>query len=221
MYLPEDPSYINPQSTMYAEPQTPADAYVAPQDPRMHIHAPIPISAYSTLLPTIDAQSPTPIPPPQAQVQAQVPPQPELACHSLSESGHPVAYVLVAPDEDVKPYNPVDYYAHVPQMMFQTPCELLTELNTRDRAPAAAPMAGNGNVNAQQPPHAAYGVISAPCESLTAPSSPSTPASACEPESEARAPRKLRVLANGKPENQRKAHFRFVAENIGFQPTDP
>ncbi|EIW64413.1 uncharacterized protein TRAVEDRAFT_158646 [Trametes versicolor FP-101664 SS1] len=75
------------------------------------LHAPIPVSGYSTLLAsnTGDTQA--------------------LA---FSPHGYP------APVEETKPHigeqtNPLDVYLHAPQVLFPTPSELLTDLNARER----------------------------------------------------------------------------------------
>ncbi|PSR76257.1 hypothetical protein PHLCEN_2v8574 [Hermanssonia centrifuga] len=144
------------------------------------IHAPIPISAYSTLLPSIE------------QSQPLVHSQTKQDCFTSAESVVP-AFVACEAQEH---YGPLDCYVDAPQATFPTPCELLNELAARDRAAHLFP----------SDPGASSSMSSAD-EHLA--------------KSKPKKTWKSRPVTNGKPENQRKAYFRSVAENVGFKPTDP
>ncbi|THH02141.1 hypothetical protein EW026_g683 [Hermanssonia centrifuga] len=143
------------------------------------IHAPIPISAYSTLLPSIE------------QSQPLIHSQSKHDYYTSAESVVP-AFVACEPQE---PYSSLDCYVDAPQAMFPTPCELLSELAARDRAAHLFP-SDSGTSSSMS--NAAELAKTKPKKSW-----------------------KSRPVTNGKPENQRKAYFRSVAENVGFKPTDP
>lgn len=91
--------------------------------------------------------------------------------------------------------NPLDVYLDAPQVLFPTPSELLTDLNTRSEASARAE--------------------TQPAEK--------SPASSSSTSSSSSALGKRKREAREKPENlnQRKAYFRSVSENVGFTITDP
>ncbi len=99
------------------------------------------------------------------------------------------------PAEPTEEENPLDVYLEAPQVLFPTPSELLTDLNTRSEVSARA--------EAQ------------PTEKSLASSSPTSSSSS--------ALGKRKREAREKPENlnQRKAYFRSVSDNVGFTITDP
>ncbi|KAJ3531497.1 hypothetical protein NM688_g7567 [Phlebia brevispora] len=198
--------YVQPSDTYPPPPYEPPTDYLPVQiypevsEPAVQIHAPIPISAYSTLLPAIQDNNPTPQPAPGA-----------TAGHA-SSSQVPRITVIDATPEDVKPYNPVDYYANVPQTTFPTPCELLISTQTHTGSTSFPPQ----NVSADIPPE----------QQPSTPSTPFSPSPSGDFEHEPSTPvpempGQASPQSVKKPENQRKAYFRSVAGNVGFQLTDP
>lgn len=158
------------------------------------IHAPIPVSAYSTLFSALHHPTPTPQP------------HPEPAMEHPSSVYVPSDNPFIAPTEDAQPYNPVDHCTNAPQTTFPTPCDLL--------------------VTIQGQPRAQLSQDSLSSHESSAPSSPCTSRSAGDTEPEeplftqdGSAKASQRPIK--KPENQRKAHFRSVADKVGFQATDP
>ncbi|KAI1793906.1 hypothetical protein LXA43DRAFT_181557 [Ganoderma leucocontextum] len=99
------------------------------------------------------------------------------------------------PSQPTDEQNPLDVYLDAPQVLFPTPSELLTDLNTRSEVSARA--------DAQ------------PAEK--------SPTSASSTSSSSSSLGKRKREAREKPENlnQRKAYFRSVSENVGFTITDP
>ncbi|KAI0778538.1 hypothetical protein BD413DRAFT_110849 [Trametes elegans] len=133
------------------------------------LHAPVPVSGYSTLLlPTYDTHV------------AEVP-------YTVERFG---------PVEEPKPPtqddgNPLEVYSKAPQVLFPTPSELLTDLNSRERGAR-----NDGDSPDTSPSKLALGrtFTRAKVELCDEP------------------PENL---------NQRKAYFRAVSDNVGFTVTDP
>ena len=177
----------------------------ATADTALPIHAPVPISAYSTLLPSIhqSPRSPTP--------------QPLMETAALPKAEPTYAHATAA-DEDVKPFNPIALYVDMPQKTFPTPCELLSELTARDQlADTALPYPlRSATDHANHPQDFACG-----SSGRVSPLSPAAEAFTLDADAASKASRRGRVHPVKKPETQRKAHFRAIAENIGFKPTDP
>lgn len=185
----------DPASMVYPTP-TPSP------ETSVHIHAPVPVSAYSALLPSIDesARSPTPQPHP-------------LSVRAIRAALPNSGTAQIPARDDTKPSIPIVCYASVPQQTFPTPCELLSELTAHDRAcaeispphrPQPAPSHGNRHLR---------GEVLAADQCV---------ASLSQPDAKGmKAVRRTRANPAKKPETQRKAHFRAIAENIGFKPTDP
>ncbi|KAI0361230.1 hypothetical protein OH77DRAFT_1417467 [Trametes cingulata] len=83
-------------------------------DAGIPLHAPVPVSGYSALLTSALGDAP--------------------------DLGFP-PHDCIAPAEESKPFvdgqaNPLDVYLDAPQILFPTPSELLTDLNTRERGTA-------------------------------------------------------------------------------------
>ncbi|TBU62004.1 hypothetical protein BD310DRAFT_811616 [Dichomitus squalens] len=108
-----------------------------------------------------------------------------------SDAAIPEAKPYAATDEE----NPLDVYLDAPQILFPTPSELLSDLNTRSESGGGA-----AQIDAQEKSRS------------TSMSSSSGPSLA-----------KRKRESREKPENlnQRKAYFRAVSENVGFTITDP
>ncbi|TCD60675.1 hypothetical protein EIP91_009709 [Steccherinum ochraceum] len=158
-------------------------------DQAVHIHCPIPVSAYSTLLPQQALQNnaqPSPTPP---------------SSESRPEGPNPIPATA---SSQQAAQAPIEQYVPTPQVIFQTPCELLNDLAARAAAQATYPSGS-----------------SAPPAPLTVEESASNDG-AQEVKSKSRfSSRNVKQPGGARPENQRKAYLRSVANNIGFQPTDP
>ncbi|KAK7694856.1 hypothetical protein QCA50_002044 [Cerrena zonata] len=138
------------------------------------IHAPIPISPYSSLIPppasggnhaSSSRINANPDHPAQLHSQSAV----NLASHVESDT------------------SPLDHYMNAPQVTFPTPCDILNDLAAKNQDPSQR----------------------SDTPDITTPKPKARTLKASKPDSE-------------KPtENQRKAYFRGVAENVGFKLTDP
>ncbi|KAI0639758.1 hypothetical protein C8Q77DRAFT_1152710 [Trametes polyzona] len=107
-------SYIHPDYVPYQS----APGGVPHEEPvnnGIPLHAPVPISGYSTLLAS-DAGDP---------------------------AFAPLSYVEESKPRIVDQANPLDVYLHAPQVLFPTPSELLTDLNAREREARNAGEAGS------------------------------------------------------------------------------
>lgn len=176
------------------------------------IHAPIPISAYSTLLPHVQcAQEPSVSAKPveagkrQEDVARSHPviislspaPEPSQTSNETGNDGHhlPQASVdAVSPAQLSYPSSPV-----------QVP-----ELAQSWLHPAAPPFLD------VHTPFVEASASSTPCSSTASPSQ-----TIAKSKNRPKIPTTLQPAMPGKPENIRKSYFRSVADNVGFQPTDP
>ena len=204
----EDASYVHDFASMSAPVQsTPL------------IHSPIPVSAYSTLLAHVQRAS-------QESTSSSPHSQPE-ASHVPSQAGghsHP-AIIRLSPapqhalpfptssvevDEDTTPRSTLEEYC-AQQVTFPTPSELLSNL------------AQNEASSASVPEHSAQAPTVEVTDASPSPSRDPTPPAQRVPKAKSRAkvPTVLQPAQPGRPENLRKSYFRSVADNVGFQPTDP
>ncbi|PIL31610.1 hypothetical protein GSI_06312 [Ganoderma sinense ZZ0214-1] len=144
------------------------------------LYAPVPVNgpAYPSVLTTAEDDAPSTSYPP-----------------SYSGSESDAENLESKSAEPTEEENPLDIYLDAPQVLFPTPSELLTDLNTRSEVSARAEA---------QPSE----------KSPTVSSSGSSSSSALG---------KRKREAREKPENlnQRKAYFRSVSDNVGFTITDP
>lgn len=144
-----------------------------------------------------------------------------------------------------KENSPLEFYLSAPQVMLPTPCELLTDsLSSRGRVtgngttatagvPGGHPSPTATDTSASDHSQSVSGTTSGPhlSQDDSPCSSPSTVASGiAAASSSASSSRKMQHGAparSGKSKslkqsaNQRKTYFGLVAENVGFQPTDP
>ncbi|OSD03614.1 hypothetical protein PYCCODRAFT_1466977 [Trametes coccinea BRFM310] len=102
-------SYFDSEYSPYQQPNTHSER--TGSGASIPLHAPVPVSGYTTLLASPEGEPPQQGIPPFGQV-----PLPE----------------------ETKPYvagedNPLDVYLETPQILFPTPSELLTDLNSRER----------------------------------------------------------------------------------------
>ncbi|KAH8102472.1 hypothetical protein BXZ70DRAFT_784319 [Cristinia sonorae] len=186
-YPAAPPLYTQPASQDY---NSLGFHYPEPDNPVL-IHQPIPISAYSTLLPQVpetSSQDPSTPSPSQA-----TPAAPDLTQEQSHDEQEEDASPEPAATTDIQ--GGTDQFVHAPQVMFPTPCDLLNDLAMRNRSSIPTSLPGSQPL-AQSSPDG------------TAKLTKGRTASARK----TKAPR---------PENQRKAYFRSVAHNVGFDPTDP
>ena len=137
------------------------------------IHAPIPISPYSTLIPPPTSGTGHA---PNSHVSST-----ENATHLQSQSTTNLA-------TNVNQNTPLTRYTAGPQGTFPTPCDLLSDLSSKEQD------ASRGS------------------ETPDISSSKSKSKTVKAPKSDSEKPA---------AENQRKAYFRGVSENVGFKLTDP
>ncbi|EKM61183.1 uncharacterized protein PHACADRAFT_190331 [Phanerochaete carnosa HHB-10118-sp] len=180
------------------------------------IHSPIPVSAYSTLLAHVEYASQ------ESSTSSPKSPQAETLHESSQDvaHSHPTIIALspapehpplppafdISEDGDLKSRGTVEPYTAL-HATFPTPSELLNGL-MQDKSEASAVSGA----------HVPVEVLDA-CQLSDPPSPPSQPAARAR--NRARIPSTLRPAQPGKPENLRKGYFRSVADNVGFQPTDP
>lgn len=144
-----------------------------PAEVQSEIHAPIPISPYSTLIP-----SPT-----ASNNHASTPRVNHNSENSEQIQSQPVA---THPDQ-VESVSPLNRYMNAPQVTFPTPCDILNDLAGGDQEESET--SDTPDITTPKPK----------AKTVKAPKSDSE-----------------------KPaENQRKAYFRGVSENVGFKLTDP
>jgi hypothetical protein len=208
-------------AAQYAMLQTDPPTYEQTQS--AHIHAPIPISAYSTLLPHVDHASsnfspPSLTTPPCARAEqlAELPRNPSPYVIMISPAPeHPQPYLVSEMDEDEKLQDTLEQY-DVPQVMFPTPGELLANIAKKE-------------LEGRMVPHRDSRATVAPLS--TTPASPLAEALETQatqnsrrkpkPKAKAKVPAVLQPIEPGRTENLRKSYFRTVADQVGFQPTDP
>ncbi|KZT05933.1 uncharacterized protein LAESUDRAFT_206152 [Laetiporus sulphureus 93-53] len=200
VYAPSVPAtnYAFPPASQQQMPQT---SYAQ----EVPLHAPIPVSGYSSLIPPVS---------PHANDHSTGPAQPAAnpansAVPTPSSSEMSVAPSASAPPTTPSEPSPLEYYGNAPQTTFPTPSELLTELNARDQGAVAA-----SNRNAGSTPKAASVGASSPTQPENPTASKATKSDKAKGNANGGAPTKP-------PETQRKLYFRFVAESVGFTPTDP
>lgn len=198
--------YANVQHAVAVSPQNHSPTY---------IHSPIPVSAYSTLLPHVDKMSAESSPAsPQAPLSTPPPFAPLLS--------HPAEHLVQEPQffmhssriehDGAKPCNPLQRY-DAPQVMFPTPSELLTDLTQRDVDVEPIPQPEM----CTSAPHS----FGAGIGGASLPDAASAPSATFSARSTAQIPTAVQPVQPGKPENLRKSYFRTVANSVGFQPTDP
>ncbi|KAH9837099.1 uncharacterized protein C8Q71DRAFT_585337 [Rhodofomes roseus] len=209
------------QESMYIQPQTFADysfpssaAALAPPasepiyHPAVPLHAPVPVSPFSTLISPVS---------PISQAASDSAPAPPLPAESNDANVRTVSPTstppmvpsapAVSPSTTAAPVtaeqSPLEYYGNATQVMFPTPSELLTELSARD-------VAGTGGEPSRK-------------ASVSGPSAPqvNVPAASVKVSKIKESVDAAPVPAKAQPETQRKAYFRRVAEAVGFNPTDP
>lgn len=223
-YLQPIYSHLQPASQFVfpspAPGPAPQEGHVA-YSPEVPLHAPIPLSRYSTLIPPTPFASvhhpPTPSPQPshvsfqrcatrgsETQPQISSPPASVPSADSAQISSPPAS--ALSPDSATASVEstPLEYYSNAPRVTFQTPSELLTELNVRDN---------NGSFGSRGTKTSVPG-----------------PAATVESNSIVRQASKSNASTRSnnrkgakkqQPVTQRKAYFRAVAEAIGFTTTDP
>ncbi|KAI0079230.1 hypothetical protein K474DRAFT_674269 [Panus rudis PR-1116 ss-1] len=206
----------DPQMQAYPQHELNYPEY-EPEDSHVHIHAPIPISSYSTLIPpptpssshsspTTSCAEPTILPSPQP-VTRDATPRPSPIESTRVESEPPFVY-------------PLEKFMNA-QVIIPTPCDILRRnkgINPgrgRKRARAepedVSPVSEcPPPVQLPPPPPMSKGKLSVEKVSTPMPMlSPVDTSEISEMDDEKR------------PENQRKAYFRGVAQNVGFESTDP
>ncbi|KAF7799038.1 hypothetical protein EIP86_010268 [Pleurotus ostreatoroseus] len=196
-YAPPVEAYP-PPAYDYAVYDSAPQVYTELADPPPPIHAPIPISAYSSLLPAIQYHTPTPRPAVEPPAAAAPPP------HVPSSNG-----LVATPAGDAQAHTSPEHHAGAPHTTFLTPCQLLVSTQGQGQ-PLLTPHGAqqtHDDVSSSAP--------SSPCTSIS--SSEVDPESSLEQDG---------LLEDGsrsakRPENQRKARFRSVADRVGFTPTDP
>ena len=212
-----EPVYLQAQPpSAYSFPLSPSASSASNIDhaPSVPIYAPVPVSPYSTLVsPTspLSHAASDGVPAAQAAAESTVPLQKATSRQNTPEEVPPVvpARSAAANSNESKStpvtaeQSPLEYYGNAPQVMFQTPSELLSELNA------------SGSVGESSRKVAASGPSTSP--TTAAPEPDSTKRSKGKTGSQAPA------VPTTKPqtETQRKAYFRRVAEAVGFPPTDP
>ncbi|CAL1695396.1 unnamed protein product [Somion occarium] len=198
-YYQSFPSYPNPYGTYPSQPveyagYIPPSSYYDPNYPiqypqpelQSQIHAPVPLSAYSTL-----------IPPPLSDSGS------EAASRFSAEPATPEQRIIreptcspVQPTHSEERANPLDRFINAPQVTFQTPCDLLSDLAVRAQERSS--------------------MQAGPSSSLHVSSGDATPTA------KPKAPKPPKCDADRKPvENQRKVYFRNTSDNVGFHLTDP
>ncbi|KZT75192.1 hypothetical protein DAEQUDRAFT_761136 [Daedalea quercina L-15889] len=196
--------YIQPQPvTSYSFPPI-SDSAPSTSNATYHhpvpLHAPIPVSPYSTLISPVSPLS-------QATNDNASTAPAEFSDTKDSLDSPPPSPAASGPNTAAPPVtaeqSPLEYYGNAPQVMFPTPSELLTELSARDAAGKSsepgrkATASDSSEASEAQPPAApAKGGKSKKTGDAVAPPKPPS-------------------------ETQRKAYFRKVAESVGFAPTDP
>lgn len=174
------PAFVAPSASMYCSSAV-TDTnmqFQYPQDPQpVQIHAPVPLSAYTSLLPGTPDSGSQPTPRPSAM------PSPFEDVSQVTSGSSPS-----------QERSPLDHYINAPPATFPTPCDLLNEMSSRDRLTCTVP---SGASSSHQPPR------DLPTALVSVKSKPE------------------RKQSEKRPENQRKAYFRTVAETVGFQPTNP
>lgn len=189
-----------------------------------HIHAPIPISAYSTLLPHVHHASSAASPPPPPTVPPLAPSQRRV---ELPHDSAPyVIKISPAPEQagqqpvasrvddgtDEKPHDTLLQY-DVPQVMFPTPGELLADMTKKEQDVGTVPSPARWSPEASSPTVAGSPLRRSPTPKGASRKSKSRP--------KAKVPAVLQPVEPGRTENLRKSYFRSVADQVGFQPTDP
>lgn len=214
-----------------------------------HIHAPIPVSSYSTLLPHLarDISRPPTAQRPQEFPSYRYPPVPQMSspssptsssCQSLSPPP-PSSHASYTPKleqelpEEMRQVNPLELYGSAPQVMFPTPCELLADLTDRNGAASQAASRSTSRIASLSPVSPSRSTVrkaknspkAAPARGGKVRSSASIAAAAGVPHKTKNASAKAAAAQEqadkAKPENLRKSYFRRVAEYVGFKPTDP
>ncbi|KAJ3480867.1 hypothetical protein NLI96_g8053 [Meripilus lineatus] len=178
---PNTPSYNQQPGHVFCPPPIAGQnlhlEYPSEETTSVQIHAPVPVSPYTSLLPA----SGTPDSAAQSTPRISAVPSPSESIPHLHHS-------------TLQEKSPLDQYINAPPATFPTPCDLLNELSARDKVGCAMPP----SVPTARPQFGA-------------------PAMSCD----SGKPKLERKPTDKKPENQRKAYFRAVAENVGFTPTNP
>ncbi|EMD42213.1 hypothetical protein CERSUDRAFT_120988 [Gelatoporia subvermispora B] len=122
-FLPYHSATYDPSanSTQYVETYSGADS-LASYPSELPLHAPIPLSGYSSLLGSAPPVAPTSEPPIPVGAHRSV---------AVTIPAHDVSSTPRALSDN---RSPLEYYGNTPQVMFPTPCELLTDISTRDRS---------------------------------------------------------------------------------------
>lgn len=170
----------------------------------------MPISAYSTLLPHVTRYTPSTPAPPAATFHSVGYPSSYTVPPVIVKSSPPPEPLIPAgpaPQLDAKLLNPLELYDS-PQTTFPTPSELLTELAQRDLAAGITP-------------HPELRMSVGPTPRAASPSAEPKRPPRRSKKQRAKTPAALRPPEPGKPDNLRKSYFRSLAENVGFQSTDP
>lgn len=173
------PCYYSYTETDYASWAASNPNYEVPS-PDLPLYAPVPVNgpAYPSVLSNADDDA----------SGASYPP-------SYSGSESDAENLEPKSAERTEEENPLDIYLDAPQVLFPTPSELLTDLNTRSD-------------------------VSTRAEAQPSEKSP-TSSSSTSSSSPALGKRKREAREKHENLNQRKAYFRSVSDNVGFTITDP
>ncbi|GJE87581.1 hypothetical protein PsYK624_036640 [Phanerochaete sordida] len=195
-----------------------APAFSGHHDLPPRIHAPIPISAYSTLLAHVNyaARDAATSPPPSAAGPSQdLSPPPGVSAPplviSLSPAPQPSPFApLPEVTEVAQPRSECAHQLEAPQAALSTSPEC--ELQERP-AQAVSPIPEVEMTSVEE---------TVPSSSSSAAEAASLPApSSAKAKNRLKVPTVLQPAQPGRPDNIRKSYFRSVADNVGFQPTDP
>lgn len=201
---------------MYAATQQLAPNSV-PAESAAHIHSPVPVSAYSTLFAHASHEYST-----SSSSSIYSPQQP--SSEPLSVTAEVAPYIIrlspapqlppeksvAEPQDCATPHDTLDEY-DAPQTLFPTPSELLGNAAPKqleagtERHPDAC-MSAEPSIDSS-PSHR--------------PAEVETRTPQLKGKSKAKVPAVLQPAEAGKTENLRKSYFRSVADQVGFQPTDP
>ena len=200
----------------------------ASSQPSTPIHAPIPISAYSTLLAHVQHAAQVASTPPQqpqlqpcSPAQLQVQPSQHANPHVNENSPPPVSEdrrrncLTLGHIEDDGPQDTLKQY-DIPQIMFPTPSELLSDIARKELDASVTPRPSIREPILEPP---TVPTTPAP-QSLVLPTL-EEPRIVAKLKQRAKIPTVLQPAQPGRHENLRKSYFRSVADQVGFQPTDP
>ncbi|OBZ79941.1 hypothetical protein A0H81_00919 [Grifola frondosa] len=130
--------YLEPVAEYMATQRAPVHPHADFAYPGVPLHAPVPISGYSSLLPATPAVSTQHAP---AIASSSTPTQSTVSSSPMS--AHPAEASPITPESTEQP-SPLEAYSNAPQILFPTPSELLTDLHSRGRGDCAPPIEQRG-----------------------------------------------------------------------------